>query len=795
VTDRSFWPIWRISWRFPIGWRAIAYASALLALAETPAAARDGEYRLDIPAGPVSASLTALSTATGISVGLAGELPQFQTRRLHGTFTAADALRRLLGDNGFRAVQVGGSAFRIEPLPPRRPSPPSRPAAPPPLAVLPDHDIVVTAQKRRQVLSEVPMSVSVITPGVQTPDGAAAGSNDVALAVDGFALTNLGPGRNRQFIRGVADSPFDGSSQATVAVQLDEARIIFDAPDPDLRLVDMARVEILKGPQGPLYGSGALGGIYHLITRKPELDKAEVSARLLTEVVQHGGAGAGGELVLNLPLASDRLALRAVAYGLHGGGWIDDRGHRPDSNESRLYGGRLALRWQPASDWTIDVGGVAQYLNVANSQYVTTAHDTLKRGPQIPEPTDNDFREVHATIDGRLGALRLVSATSYVRHNVNYTLDASAAAAQFGMVGQTRFRDDRGYSIINHELRLSPAETGRWLAGFSYLRAQSHEEAVVSDLAGAVLPVQTLDRVVTEYALFGEAVVPITSVLDATGGLRLYRTIAENEAHGVASGRAERIAKTALSPSLSLSWRRPGGSLIYLRYSRALRPGGLAADGQAGPHRFDSDELDTVDLGIRHAPSGGRLSFTASLYYSRWSHIQADYLLANGLVSTRNAGRGQIIGAEGSAEWRMSRSLHLDAGLSLQRARLTHTEQGVELDDRRLPIAPDVTARLALAHDVRLGDWAGTLAAQGNYIGHTRLALDDGLDRKMGNYATFSTSASFSRDRLTIAARIDNLLDIKGDSFAFGNPFSIMDGRQYTPLRPRSFTLSIARSW
>ena len=102
---------------------------------------------------------------------------------------------------------------------------------------------------------------------------------------------------------------------------------------------------------------------------------------------------------------------------------------------------------------------------------------------------------------------------------------------------------------------------------------------------------------------------------------------------------------------------------------------------------------------------------------------------------------------------------------------------------------------MAIGYDFTLAHWAGTVTAQGNYFGRTRLALDENLDRKMGKYAVFSTSESFTRDRLTIAARIDNLLDVKGDSFAFGNPFSIMTGRQFTPLRPRTLTISIARSW
>src|SRR5204862_426906 len=110
---------------------------------------------------------------------------------------------------------------------------------------------------------------------------------------------------------------FNGPSQSTVAIQLDEARITFDAPDPDLRLVDMERVEILKGPQGPLYGSGALGGIYLMVTRKPELSGYSGSIRLIGEAIEHGSPGAGGEAVVNVPVVDGKLAVRGVGYFLH----------------------------------------------------------------------------------------------------------------------------------------------------------------------------------------------------------------------------------------------------------------------------------------------------------------------------------------------------------------------------------------------------------------------------------------------------------------------------------------------
>src|SRR5690606_14816127 len=104
----------------------------------------------------------------------------------------------------------------------------------------------------------------------------------------------LGPGRNRLFLRGVADSPFSGESQSTVAVVLDEARVTYSAPDPDIRLVDVERVEVLKGPQGSYYGTGTLGGIYHIVTRRAQVDKTSLALSANVESVAHGGTGRGG---------------------------------------------------------------------------------------------------------------------------------------------------------------------------------------------------------------------------------------------------------------------------------------------------------------------------------------------------------------------------------------------------------------------------------------------------------------------------------------------------------------------
>jgi len=213
-------------------------------------------------------------------------------------------------------------------------------------------------------------------------------SSDIAASVDGLTLTNEGAGRNRQFIRGVADSPFSGTSQSTVAIQLNDARVAYDAPDPDLRLVDVDRVEILKGPQGPLYGSGALGGVYHIVTNPPQLDRFSGLAEIHGQSVAGGDAGGGGQAVANLPVVKDRLALRAVIYREQDIGKKERPAHGGEQRLRIEKRTRIAL-WLIAAaslavDWRLLVFGYLLPLAVItplfNTVRIVLEHFDLGRG-------------------------------------------------------------------------------------------------------------------------------------------------------------------------------------------------------------------------------------------------------------------------------------------------------------------------------------------------------------------------------------------------------------------------------
>jgi outer membrane receptor protein involved in Fe transport len=183
---------------------------------------------------------------------------------------------------------------------------------------------------------------------------------------------------------------------------------------------------------------------------------------------------------------------------------------------------------------------------------------------------------------------------------------------------------------------------------------------------------------------------------------------------------------------------------VYLRYARAIRPGGLNAAESAGNRHFVADELSNVDLGARLQLAGNAVSLQGVLFATRWSHIQSDYLLANGLAATRNVGNGRNFGIEGNAGWLIGESWRFEAAATVQHARLHHSTLA-EPEDPRLPVVPDVRLRGSMVRSFALADWQATLRADAYYVGATRLSFEEALDRKTPAYATFDARFSLQR--------------------------------------------------
>ncbi len=735
-------------------------------------------------------------------------MPRLRVKAVSGQMSAAQALDQLLKGSGYRAIHVGPNAWRLlaaaplsKPREPRSPKLPPTPKphqdpSPPPSRVPVENvpqDIVVTAAKRLEPLETTPIDFAVIDARALARFSNLPTSASVANLDTGLTLTNLGPGRNRAFLRGVGDSPFNGQTQSTVATLLDDARVTFNAPDPELRLVDVDRVELLKGPQGPLYGTGAIGGVYRIVTVKPQLGRIGASASGSVEALAHGGRGISGSGMINLPLSQDHLALRAVAYGALEPGWIDNaRPGGANSNKAQLRGGRLSLRWRPEADWTVDLGGAIQSLHVEDSQYVSGT-STLYRSGVAPEPHDNDFANARLGITGKLGNVDLFSTTSWTTHEASSILDASPAAALFGQTAPLLFEDDRHYRVLNQELRAS-GRTGslRWMVGGSYLSAMTTVDAKLKTAVGSVNVVGRLAQEAQEAAVFADLGFDLTEIWTLDAGARIFLArINDEELEGAVTSKLQ-STKKGISPSLAISLKPNASSYYYARFASAFRPAGLSPFTPLEAEKFGSDELATVELGGRWHSKSRRITAQAVLHGSNWQHIQSDYLLLNGLIGTRNSGTGLIYGVEASAKWNADDAWSLGGGLAWQHASLEKSAPGLALpSDKHLPIVPTYRANFDVTRNISVGNWEASLTAHAALIGPSRLSLDPSLDRPVSRYMTLDFAANARKGPWSVGLAVRNLLDSDADTHPYGNPFSIRMSGQHVPLRPRSIAMTV----
>ncbi|WP_336980748.1 TonB-dependent receptor [Altererythrobacter fulvus] len=760
-----------------------------MAIAWSPASAEGERHRLDIPAATLGDAIALLSREAGISVGADGTLPHIRTRPVKGSLSPEAALKALLKGTGYHARQVGPTAWRIE-----RDAPRVAPARQPAPRLTRAEDgvgapIIVTATKRASRLLDLPMAASVVElgDGAAIPPGAGGQTADVASEIDGMTLTASGHGRNRLFLRGVSDSAFNGESQSTVAVVLDEARLTYAAPDPDILLVDMERAEVLKGPQGALYGTGALGGIYHLVTRKPDLDEASLSLSGGTEVLAGGGLGYDIAAVANLPLQPGVAGVRLVGYSRKDAGWIDT-GSRKDSNSGRTLGARLGLAVDAGGGWQVDLTGFGQWREAQDSQYVYRPN-ARSRPAQLPEPHDNDLRHVSLKIAREGERASIVFSSAMTWHEVNDTYDATQGAAGFGLPDPLTLNMERTYRVWDNEARISGELGGvKWLAGLSALEARQHDIWFLASAADR-LSIDDDRRITTDLSAFGDLSVPLGSGFAVDAGARLFHS-SVSETRLLASGpQTSDLGRSGMTPAFALSWRPDSSHLAYLRYGSAIRQGGLDINGSGELDRLKGDELETFEAGWRQQ-IGGRGHLDLGAYFTRWQDVQSDMLQPDGLIETENAGNAEIIGFEGSLSLPLDAAWLLTAGGSYQDARLVRNDLGIALEDRRLPVVPEYTLRAALAYSFALGDAEASLRVRLRYVGPARLSFDPAVDRPIGNYLESGLQARIDLGRVDFSLDLDNLFASSADQFAFGNPLRFSAMRQYTPQAPTSLSLA-----
>jgi outer membrane receptor protein involved in Fe transport len=751
-----------------------------------------GPHRFDIDSGRLSGALVRFGEQAGVSVGLTdARLARRHTRGLQGSFSDEVALQHLLAGTGATYQFVDPETVRIVAAPSRRAT--ALPAAPLSTDAMPERDIIVSASKQAIPLALFPGSVVRIDLDLDRAGRpSAAGTQVLVDGLPALASTHLGPGRDKLFVRGIADSSFNGPTPATVAQYFGDVRLNYAAPDPDLNLYDISEAEVLEGPQGTLYGSAALGGIVRLVPNAPRIRVIEGSGVVGISSTARGATGGDAAAMINLPLGSD-LAIRAVGYGARDAGYIDDLGRGLSNvNRTTSYGGRIAIRYAPTDRLTIDAGGVLQNLGSRDSQYAERGLSPLTRSSAIAQPFDNDYRLGYLTVSTEIRGAQLTSATGIVRHDLETVFDATP---QFGQ--PAAYTEDLRITLLTHETRISGGDARgfNWLAGVSALHNVTRAERQIGP-DGATVPLLGVQNDNGEVALFGQASVPLLDDVRLTAGARYNYDEASGDVIGdrVPERSEPKRRNLRWLPMAALAWRPSARWLFFAHYQEGFRAGGLSITGPTTAEKFRSDSIAMAESGFRFGDANiDRFSAAVTLSGAWWKRIQADLIRPNGLPFTSNIGDGHVFGLEGQFDWRPTDALNLQAALFLNKSSLDDPAPAfAEADERDLPNVAEAGGRIGIGYRHRLSDrLALNAGASLRYVGHSTLGIGAPVDLRQGGFAEAALNARIGSDRAGVSLSVTNLTDVRGNRFAFGDPFAIEARDQITPLRPRTFRIAI----
>jgi outer membrane receptor protein involved in Fe transport len=815
----------------------ISSSVSAIAMSAVPAMAQQTARSFDIPSQPLSSALAEFSKQSDTLIMTSRERTAGKrSRALKGNMHVNEALGRLLSGSGLRAVPNPDGGYRVErnagngqAIRAESTSSLGEGAVESATENNGMADIVVTAQKREQRLQDVPVPIAVL----QTATLAESNQTrvqDYYTKVPGLSLILMGDvGSPTIAIRGVTTGR---STNPTVGVIVDEVPYGSTTTQgsgfiiPDIDPSDLDRIEVLRGPQGTLYGASSIGGLLKFVTRDPST--SDFSGRLQAGI---GGVRNGNRLsynlrgALNVPI-SDTLALRASGFTTDDSGYVDNISTgREGVNRRTVDGGRASLLWKPSNEFSVRLSALLQ-----NSRRLGSGDVNVGPGfgplEQIGILGSGGYErktEVYsATIKADLGIANLTSATGYSIDR-NYTfLDftpafGSFAQATFGVAGVTtpyRGRTEK----ISEELRLDiPVETSvDLLVGvfFTEEKVSTAGEFNAVDLTngqvvGAMLVADTPSKY-TEYAAFSDVTFHITDRLDLQVGGRMswnkqsFSTtwsgpLADDfffsDPYIIPLVEAKDKAFTYL---LTPSYKVSSDLLIYARLASGYRPGGPNATCIPSiPCQYSADKTRNYEIGAKGKILDGALSFDLSAYYIDWKNIQLN-LARNGLGYADNAGAAKSQGLELSVVVQPTTSLSITGWIAYNDAQLTEgfpvgtTPVGARGD--RLPYSSRWSGNISADYVFSLGgDVDGSVGGSASFVGD-RIGdfVNTSIRQIFPSYTQLDLRAGLKYDEWALNAFVTNIVDKRG---LLRGGIGALDPTAFAYIQPRTIGLSISRTF
>ncbi|MEM9533931.1 MAG: TonB-dependent receptor [Pseudomonadota bacterium] len=737
----------------------------LLSWAGAAMAQADREKAVDLPTQPLQESLAAVGELFAITVIAPADLVRgVQSPAVAGRFTALAAVEQLLAGAPLVARRSASGAIVVAApsAPEERPRNARTEADNGAIEIEP---MVVTARRREESLQEVPLSMTVFS------DEEILRSNfdslsDYALRTPNLSFQNNG-NRSRTILalRGVSDDNV-GTTGTSVGMYLDEISLnpTGGLRQNDLALLDLERIEVLRGPQGTLFGRNTIGGAINLVSRKPS---DEFSARITVGAEEFGTYYAQGHVNIGL---SERVAVLASALERSSDGFVENSFLGTTLANSQT-GGRIALRVAPTDALTIDLAAMRNVVRFDGLQGVLE-DEFDANGFSVPfdfQPENRVTSDLYtARLEYQTPRFDVISLTAINEFERPESFDIDGPAPTQAFVDSFTTEDN-----FSQELRLQsngPEDGALWTAGVYYgTTDDSNDVGIFFGGPENRIPLQTslFQSEVDNRAIFGEFEYPFWERTSLTVGARFsrddYRLV--NAAGAVFDGSSD-----ALTPKIGVRQQRSENLLWYATAARGYRPGGFDTFFQ------DEDATDEVtaaydpefawnyEIGVNARLFDGLLETRAALFYLDWTDIQSVFFLDNSGLNTliANAGAARSYGAELELTAYPTDHLTLNVNLGLLNAKYTdfdNTPAG-DLTGNDLPFAPDVS--LSVTGEYRRpisGLIDGFVRAEYAYRSDQEGRNDNNPTESQPGYDLLNLRLGLVMDRYELTVYGENVLD------------------------------------
>lgn len=781
-------------WMIGGAW-ALASGLSVHAQAQAQTSAATQAQSFDVSGGDLKTALDAYIAQGGVQLLYkVDDVKGVATHGVKGVLSPQEALARLLEGTPLRTRRGDDGAIVIYTAAAARPQVEEAPQS--------LDSVTISATRRREPVREIPMQVNVMK--AETLERAGAKNlSDYVAEQPGVTMTSSGSVGGILTMRGLTTGPTQGI--ATVGVYVDDvatglssAGALSGFTPLDMALLDLSHIEVLRGPQGTLYGAGAMSGVLKYVTNQPDTMEFAGSVKFGTSWTQGGGPGFMTNAVLNIPLKEDVAAVRIAAFTDQVGGSYDASGLARGRNIDRGHtdGGRVSLLVTPTRELTVRLTGMVQDVHRKGLGFEDIDKRTLRpwgldRTRQLSgrEPYRNLSQLFGLDVEYDFGWARLNAITSAQDVKINNSVDLTALygpalTAMRLPVLSAPLASEVEQHRISQEFRLTSRSgtTIEWLAGLYLNRERGSNDGTLSANLGAGLGsknflTSTQFSRYREEALYGDVTWNVTPALSLTGGLRLARN---NQRYGskqsgslvgpVDSSAAGTSSESPTTYLAAAKYSLSDTSTVYFRAASGYRPGGpnvLKADTDRNivQPMYNSDSLWSYELGYKADLLDRKLSLEAALYDIEWKGVQQP-TRSGAFVFVTNAGAARIKGSELTLNWKPSKAWRFTANAALIDARLVEDAKG--LDARagtRLPQTPRFATTLGVMHNFSIADRPAYFGVSARYTGKRDAGYPGSKaipSIKMPAFTTVDLQAGIDFQRFSLSAYVRNLTNKRG---------------------------------